>query len=338
MLIHATKPFESGNLEQALAEYLRSIKSARKIKDDDMQAHIYQKIGTVYMDLNKIDGAIYAYNKALNIVKDNSTSTVRGGVMHDIARAYFYKGSIDESIVAFTSALKYFKDTDNPLGFNGALFELGRALVAKEEYSSALSAFEKCRIYSEASGDLSAYAKSLHEIGTIFSQQGKPRSALPLFKRTLSIEESVGSPSDLVVTLNKLAITYLSLNFFKKSRRCIDRSLGLTKTLQGNRSIKANTYEVLAAICLIEKNEQEALTALHLALGYYNEPGEKAKYALTSCLIAHILFNNFEDVEGSLKYFKESFEILDELDHPMKAEIGKRIVFIECKKLLDSAR
>ncbi|PZO47019.1 MAG: hypothetical protein DCF15_19560, partial [Phormidesmis priestleyi] len=328
--------FQNGELEQALAEYLKCLKNSRKIESNDVRAHIYQKIGAVYIDLSQTDRAIYAYNKALSLVKDDNASLLKGGVIHDIARAYFSIGKIDKSIAAFVSALKYFEDTSNFLGFNGALFELGRILVAKEEYDSALSVFERCRSYFKTSGDVATYAKSLHEIGNIYLQQGRASKALSLFKETLRIEEGVGSPSDLLITLNNLANAYLVMKFFKNCRKYVDRSLELMETIQGNPSAKANTYSLLATISIIEGKKKEATYAFQSALNYYDKAGEKIGYATTAHCVGSILFNSFEDSESALNYLRQSFEIFNELGHPMKTEVGKKIIFIEVKQALDN--
>jgi len=49
-----------------------------------------------------------------------------------------------------------------------------------------------------------------------------------------------------------------------------------------------------------------------------------------------LLFNSFEDSESALNYLRQSFEIFNELGHPMKTEVGKKIIFIEVKQALDN--
>ncbi len=86
----------------------------------------------------------------------------------------------------------------------------------------------------------------------------------------------------------------------------------------------------------MEGRRKEATYAFQSALNYYDKAGEKVGYATTALSVGCILFDSFEDPEGALKYLRQSFEIFNELGHPMKTEVGKKIILVEVKQALDN--
>ncbi|MEM9906652.1 MAG: tetratricopeptide repeat protein [Cyanobacteria bacterium P01_D01_bin.44] len=326
--------FQKGNLEQAISRYLECLRISVKLEDKRGQVICYTRLGKIYTELGKADQAFKIYNEALKLLEHDFPLTGRGEIIHEIASSYYAIGEIDNAEKAYNLALSCFRNDGNLLGLKASLHELGRIFIRRNDYDSALGALRESLDFSEKSGDMEGKSKSLHEIGYILSQQGKFKEAIPIFKKVLDIETKIGNLADQVGTLNNIAQAYLARNFTKKSYEYLARSLELINKFEGKFSVKADTFLLLAHTHLNDNSTQPAIDAFESAIDYLQRSGDKSTFAYVSISVGKILHEQLNDLEGALRYFSQSVDILSQLSDPMRFDVSKRIKLIKDQQAL----
>ncbi|GEM_PF-2650676 len=96
--------------KEAISSYNKALEFNNIFKEPDLDVQIYSNYGLIYMGkIDKLDSAIYLFEKALSLIIDHNNSTYSLIILSNLGATYYEKGEIKKSIKLFNSSL------NNPL-------------------------------------------------------------------------------------------------------------------------------------------------------------------------------------------------------------------------------
>ncbi len=130
--------FDLGNVHRRFGFDENAIEAFREgLRIDPRQPAIYESIGFLLSQKNRMQEAIEAYQAALAI------GPKRGGPRTRIALIYTHEGKLDESVAACQEEVK------NGTAVADTYFNLGQALLLKKDFAAARQAFKQCSQLNE---------------------------------------------------------------------------------------------------------------------------------------------------------------------------------------------
>ena len=227
----------------------------------------YDKLGSAYLDLYRMDDARAAYQKAID------TRVSRLGPDHiDVATALVSLGVLEE--------------------------RNAKPKVAQAD-------FEKALAISEKNLGLESYGLTgiLDRLGRLFSNQKMYEEAEPEFQRSLAIREKVlGSRhSDVAPALDNLAMAYFFDSKFVDAEPLFQRSLAIWMSTQGPTSpLVAQGLDNLGALYSAQKRFADAEPMFKLALSI------RETEDISSLSNLGLLYEATNDMKRSDEYFQRA--------------------------------
>ncbi len=181
---------KKGNFDEALPEYLESIKLAEKQGNEEYMAKAYNGIGVFYVNVRDLTRAEEYHSKALEI-------RLRNGKYREIWQSYENLGII-------------FRDL--------------------EEYDKALEYYKKAAVYAAKGEDSSRLAFSYNDIGAALSLSGRLDAAEGYLKKSIAIRERIHEYDELAYTYNYLGENYERKKELKLAEECIRKAILIAQT------------------------------------------------------------------------------------------------------------
>jgi len=178
----ANRLFQEGKFEEALAAYGKA--AAQSPQD----AVIQYNIGVTLMALDRVDEAIGAFKRTIEIQPENIPALKGLGQIYGKMRLY-------EESVRFYSQATMISSTDPE-----AFFNLGVGQMNLGDQEAALAAFKKSIACDEK------YADSYYQLGLIFLNQGKLDEALAALEKFLQLapeDSKAGNAAEMIKIIKK---------------------------------------------------------------------------------------------------------------------------------------
>ena len=155
---------EQGKLEEAIAAYNKAL----DIKPD--YAEVYNNMGNVLQDQGKLEEAIKAYNKALALKPDYAAA------FSNVGNTFQRQGKLEEAIAAYNKALDIKPD------YAEVYNNMGNVLQDQGKLEEAIKAYNKALALKPD------YAAAFSNVGNTFQRQGKLEEAIAAYNKALDIK------------------------------------------------------------------------------------------------------------------------------------------------------
>jgi len=233
---NSTKP-ESDIVSYNLKDLIRINTNDSLYKEQDVLYNAYNFLAVYFKSINKVDKAISALKKTIEINPDIVNAHHNSGI------TYFENGKLDEAINAFKNSLKIdpdFFESHRCLGlvytnngdYNNAIIHLKRALEINRNQIDALNllgfAYINTNKYDEA---ISTYSISLklnpmqadswYNLGWIYFKENNPDEAIIGFKNVLMLQP------DNEKALSLLCTTYINKQDYAKAMPFCNKAMEL---------------------------------------------------------------------------------------------------------------
>ena len=154
---------QAGFLNQAIGEYKAAIAA------DDRMEEAYSNLGGIYAAQRSWNKAIEAFDKALELRPDRSTT------LNGYGTVLYARGRTQEAMAKWELAVRA-----DP-AFASAYYNMGTALENEKKIPAALG------VYSKAIEVNPSMADAYYRIGTIYAKQKHPAQALIVLRRALDL-------------------------------------------------------------------------------------------------------------------------------------------------------
>jgi tetratricopeptide (TPR) repeat protein len=165
--------YDIGNLEKALENF----KKAEELTNDEEQLmHIYQYMGEIFADMNKLDDALIYFNKALTSAKNTNNSI--SYILTRIADTYFRKEDLKKSVEYYDKAFKSGKEEDASIEFiAGVINNQSVALTKLGYYKEAIKLLEHLLTLGSANNNPVIVCLSEINLGSAYFMMGNNNMA-----------------------------------------------------------------------------------------------------------------------------------------------------------------
>ena len=236
------------NQDSAFIVVTKMNKLALKIEGDSSlnYAVSLRYIGNVFISLNKVDSAIYYYNKSLNYLNKNGVSfkSEIASSLNRLGDVYFNIGKYDLAKLYLTKSLKIRRETSSKLDLECAsnLNTLGNLYRDIGDYKMAKSALkESSEIIKSNLGDKHIdYATILNNLGNLYSDISDYDSAESYLKQALLIIKPLQKDFnlDFSSTLNNLGNLYRNIGDYKNAEIFLTEAEDNFKKISGENNFE----------------------------------------------------------------------------------------------------
>jgi tetratricopeptide (TPR) repeat protein len=144
-------------------------------------------IGSVFLDMGKIDDALAYFLQVLPLRRDMYDRDGEAATLHQIGSLYLSMGKMDEALTHFQQSLTIKRTLGPRAGEAMTLHSIGTLHLRTGKLDEALTHFQQALTIKRALGDRAGEAATLHQIGSLHLSMGKMDEALMHFQQALTI-------------------------------------------------------------------------------------------------------------------------------------------------------
>lgn len=215
------------------------------------KSDIYRKIARAFRKENKLDSAIFFYNK---ILRCNISEKEKSDIYEDIGMTYFYKNDFLNTLDNFKHSLYYAKEVGNDSLIGRRYSDIGVVYDYLGVYDKSAEYYYKALEIFESKNDFLAVSKIYNNLGIINQNRGEKREALEFYMKSLKIK------NDFKVNKILISSTYVNIGSVYEDLNDIGNSLLFYKKalsiFEENHS-KRNISLVLGNIASVKLSENE---------------------------------------------------------------------------------
>ena len=246
----------SGDLEQALVQYLKSLELQLVMKNLAGEALARNNLATIYLAIGNIEEGFNQLYKCLKIreklFNDNPTDESRrslGFTLSSIGAALSNQGEIEQSLSYCRKAMEVFEVNGDKIGLGRVHDQMGVMLHKTGRYADAESHYEKSASIHKELGAAKELAANFNNMAVLYDEQGNKEKALIFLQKGLDICLKLNDEAGIIRNTNNLGRMQLSLGNLIEAERLnkegLERSknMGFPKFIQGSAKALSEVYE-----------------------------------------------------------------------------------------------
>ncbi len=180
-----------GNYNEALRNFLYSLRIDDLLRDSLGVSISYSNIGIIHREQGNYDKAIEYYFKSLEIAKKIKNDYRISACNNNIGLAYYYK----------------------------------------KDYKKAILYISKSLEYNEKEGDSYRKASCYNNLGNIYLEMNNPEKSLNYYKKSLELRTNIGDKEGIASVYGNIAALEQKLNRLDESIENADKSLQISKEI-----------------------------------------------------------------------------------------------------------
>lgn len=286
-----------GELDKALNCYLISTKMVNKEllfrpNNKDiliLKSTIHLKLGSLYLQLFKLDKSLYYYNKSLEIVEKiqdklpkEDLAVRKLKLFNNIAAVYMQKEDYETALVYLRNSLESNEIVQNQLIEGTLLNNIGICYLEKKQNDLASHNFQKALLIRKKLRDKKGQAQVLNNIGKNEVYQSNFLVASSYFKEALVISSQIGNNESALISLQSLALVYDTLGQYKEALNYYKRYKELNDKLY--------SFESKYAISNLEVEFKREKEKSKYELKLQRKEAESLRSKIKNIIIISILF------------------------------------------------
>ncbi|MEO7988120.1 MAG: tetratricopeptide repeat-containing sensor histidine kinase [Chryseolinea sp.] len=251
----------SGDLEEALYAYFKSIDAAHKADYFKGEANAYGAIAGIYTHSNNHNNAMLYYNKAISTLRQSDDSVALASAILNLGEAFRTNKDYDSAILCFTESGIIFEKVDYLIGKAYNLGNMGMVYASTGEKNLAERNINDAIRILEELGDYYPVCVYLISMSDIHHQKGDKSAALNYALRSLQLAQHYGLKEQISESSLKLSELYTQAGNIGESFKHYKNHVAYRDSINNIESIQKmadlrTDYEISQKqIELIEKEE-----------------------------------------------------------------------------------
>lgn len=222
-------------------------------------AHAYQQLGNTYFALGNLDQALVNFLLSLKEFELFENNSARASVTNNIAMVYHYKGSIHEAIKHYQLSLDIIDIVQHNKRTIAMIYNnLGNLYHVQGNYSLSLDCHAKSLSIREELHNIPLIAMSYNNLGSIYHDLGLFKQALAYQNKSLQLLESTPKPIELVLVIVDKCRTLFELDIDLESAKVLVKFEKEIQN-ETNESVIAYKSIILALINQQKKKFEKAI-------------------------------------------------------------------------------
>ncbi len=271
--------FELGAFDLSIDYYKRYT----KIEQDEFNRYLaFNRIGVMYLKLNKINKALFYFNEQLKEAKKLKRNLHFYAALNNIAIVHISNKEYTKALDLFKGIEKnYAEKNEDPIFYINVLENIGSAFYHLKQYQKAVLYFEKVNEYQTKNNIFLENLKAQKLLGLCYLELNRFEDAKKMEKQIISFYSQL-KLLEKIDFLNFRMELYHSLDDKKMSKSLLDEFKTLNDLLNNEIRIKNNNTANLVSIYLvsvakiklenekkIKENTQRALMLEERENGFY---------------------------------------------------------------------
>ncbi|MGG9970751.1 tetratricopeptide repeat-containing sensor histidine kinase [Ferruginibacter sp. SUN002] len=257
LLKEATELFNTGEYEQSLTIFQKTLRQSLESGDKKRAVRIYFNIGKIYGQLGKPLESLQNYQQSEKLAEDIGDRSSKAKALNNIGAlyreqknfsqalnyhaqaeeiAYAIKDSLtiadcannkgivhemekrfDTATAYYKTALDIYKKINNTQRVSIALNNLGVMYKQMGKYAEAIDCYKQALVIAERSNDQFVIAANNVNISSVLNKMNKYSEGLEYNTKGIAIAESIGALDILVAAADNMAVEYAGMNNFAKA-------------------------------------------------------------------------------------------------------------------------
>jgi tetratricopeptide (TPR) repeat protein len=291
--------YRKSDSERALKYANQALILAQSLDNNLQIALIYNRIGSIALQMNRLELAKTNFEKALQLAEGLQNFPEITENLHDIGVVFSNFGDLNKAKESFNRALLLGQKTGDTSRIIYTSVSLGNIYLKKGNYEEAIKLYNKAMVLQELTGYcIDEKARIYNNFGVLFSEQGKYKKSLDYYKRAAIIYDSLKNKSDLGKTYNNLGNIYWYQEEYDTAESYYKKSIQIRRGLKD----KKGEAFVLNNLGMLAGNRGK----LDLSIQYFEQ--------------SLLLFESIQNRNGILLSSYNLGEIYTELNQFKKAE------------------
>lgn len=294
---------EIGNYQQAL-EYYRS-GTQLKLQSDDPSGigTIIGNIGSVYLQLNKLDSAILYLDRSITYLKKEQNLYGLAESRTKISEAFLLIGRVQNSEQEIREAIAIREELEDHIGLSESLLVLGKIQGKKGQNIVAIGYLKRAILEAERSNSLGKRKDVYELLSALYKSEGIADSALRYHELLLAAKDSLMT-HETKQSLDLLK-AQMELDQVTQQKQAQDQIITQEKEIRSSQNLLITLGIILLGICAIflfvSIRRSKKLSALNSQLKELSTVArETDNYIIIGDKDDHILWVNesFENLTG----------------------------------------
>ncbi len=228
----ANSAYYSGNYDEALENYQRSVDVQKNLPDKLGLATAIRGIGNVHRTRGDYGAALENYFKSLSIFEQIKAPL--GTTLGSIGLVRALQGDYPRALEYYTKALEEFKTNSNRVEMARVLTLIGNVYYVQGQYDSSLGSYRQALALREEMDDKSGQGDILAGIGSTLLRQKNYSEALDSFEKALGLFKSLNKQEKVAEVLTRISQAFLSQNDYAKALSAAESAVTIATKLGNN--------------------------------------------------------------------------------------------------------
>ena len=229
----------SGNFDQALSWYFKSDSLFTALGDMTGIITLYSDMCVFYVKLKKFDAADEVISKAIYFSGGLKDTVLLANAVNNRGLMFLDENKVERAIEAFETSYNLYKKLNDKMGMAYALDYLSSAYTEKNLYEKALSCLEESKKMRIGLGDKTGEVIAINNIGELYLKQHQTSKAIPYFIKTISKARAIKYADLEMYAHKMLAQAYAEQNNFQAAYKAQSGYLVLNQKIQDEKRINA---------------------------------------------------------------------------------------------------
>jgi tetratricopeptide (TPR) repeat protein len=251
---------KKGEFPTALQNFTNALEIHEYLNNKRGIGQLLNDIGLIYRTWGKYDKALENYFKALKLFDEIGDEVNGAMASNSIGQIYYYRSEYETSIEYFKRYLGVNKKNKAPRAVAGAANNIASAFLELEKYDQALEYYVRSMRIYDSLGIKIGVAIIKDNIGSLFIKKKQYNDALLYNSAALSIFEEIGSKPRICASLQSVGLAYSKLDQFDLALKYLNRSLSLALSIKQKETQK-DVYSALTDVYIKTKQYEQALSS-----------------------------------------------------------------------------
>ncbi len=235
---------------------------------------LHNNVAKKYMDLGKIDKAIYTCSKGLKYSDNQGFEKLRSETFNIIGLSYIEINDFEKAIVNLYNSIELRRLINDTKGIAGSLNNIGLVYYYQNDFENAIDHFKKSLKISQENNDKDFASNTLNNIGVLNKIKGDYLEAIKYYNMSMELNIEQGMKNETATCLNNIGHIHLLQGNIDKAIENYQKCLDIAKSLKKRKSI-ANTLNSIG-LCYKKKNKEKKSIEYHIkALAIFEEIDDK---------------------------------------------------------------
>lgn len=180
-----------------------------------------------------LDEAIAEYVKSSDYYAKAKDVKNQTAITQNIALAYMEKGDTDKAKAYYREAIKYAESIKWTQALGHACLNLGALEMQDGHYKESYALYNRSLKFAEEAGEKQLMASAYHNLGELASVGGGLKTAEKMYHESLKIAREIKDTNLIAQTAGALGALYASRQRWAEASQCYNEALSAVDTISG---------------------------------------------------------------------------------------------------------